>query len=75
MERERLHGVPVCDSHPMMAWLWVAPVQRGEHREVDPVLQVILDLLPLVHRTHTLMVEVQASPGEEQEIRTAQSGV
>ena len=65
-ERQKTRYLFECDSHPSDGVVVGSPLKRGEHSEVDPVLQVILDLPPLlVHRTHALTVEDQTSPGGE----------
>lgn len=51
-------------------------LQRGKHREVDPVLKVVHDLLPLlVHWANTFTVEDEASPEQNRFSFSSQSSL
>lgn len=58
-----------CHSHTSDGMVMRSALQGGEDREVDSVLEVVHDLLPLlVHGANTLSVEDEASPGQNRPI-------
>lgn len=57
--------LPKCHSHTSNGMVVRSTLERGEDGEVDLVLEVVHDLLPLlVRRANTLTVEDEASPGQ-----------
>ncbi|TNN66393.1 hypothetical protein EYF80_023432 [Liparis tanakae] len=58
-----------CHSHTSDGVIMWSALQGGEHREVDLVLKVVQDLLPLlVHRANSLTIENESGPEQNRAI-------